>query len=106
MSEIDYSNMTKREKKLMLAGEFIGAFIDVLARLSYTVEKCQEVINNSDNKEEIEKAKSTIDNAMKVKNGIRNYRTLKNDASYKVLFKEYGIDTYYETLIRLLEEVC
>ena len=85
--DVDYSNMTKRERKLMLAGEFIGAFIDVLGRLSYNIEK------------------SNKDEALKVKENIKNYGTLKDDPSYEALFKKYGIDRYYETLIRLLEEV-
>ena len=99
---VDYSNMTKRERKLMLAGEFIGAFIDTSARLGYTIARCQEALNkNPEDKE----AKSTLDNALKTKENIKNYGTLKDDPIYKDLFKKYGIDRYYETLIRLLEEV-
>lgn len=90
------------EKKLILAGELIGAFIDTSARLGYTIARCQEALNkNPEDKE----AKSTLDNALKTKENIKNYGTLKDDPSYKGLFKKYGIDRYYETLIRLLEEV-
>lgn len=90
------------EKKLILAGELIGAFIDTSARLGYTIARCQEALNkNPEDKE----AKSTLDNALKTKENIKNYGTLKDDPSYEALFKKYGIDRYYETLIRLLEEV-
>lgn len=90
------------EKKLILAGELIGAFIDTSARLGYTIARCQEALNkNPEDKE----AKSTLDNALKTKENIKNYGTLKDDPIYKDLFKKYGIDRYYETLIRLLEEV-
>ena len=90
------------EKKLILAGELIGAFIDTSARLGYTIARCQEALNkNPEDKE----AKSTLDNALKTKENIKNYSTLKDDPIYKDLFKKYGIDKYYETLIRLLEEV-
>ena len=90
------------EKKLILAGELIGAFIDTSARLGYTIARCQEALNkNPEDKE----AKSTLDEAIKVKENIKNYGTLKDDPIYKDLFKKYGIDRYYETLIRLLEEV-
>lgn len=98
----DYSNMTKRERKLMLAGEFIGAFIDTSARLGCTIAKCQEALNKNPKDKE---AQSTLDNVLKTKENIKNYGTLKDDPSYEALFKKYGIDKYYETLIRLLEEV-
>ena len=87
------------EKKLILAGELIGAFIDTSARLGYTIARCQEALNkNPEDKE----AKSTLDNALKTKENIKNYGTLKDDPSYEALFKEYGVDKYYECLLKLL----
>ena len=36
------------EGKLMLAGEFVGTFIDTYARIGYTIERYQGIISSSE----------------------------------------------------------
>lgn len=89
------------EERMIAFGDFLGVFFNVTAQIAYTIQKSQEIINTSDNEEEITKAKRRCIAAKKAKEGIKHYGALKDNPQYKAIFEHYGLDKLNEAMVTL-----
>lgn len=89
------------KEKMIAFGDFLGVFFNVTAQIAYTIQKSQEIINTSDNEEEIAKAKRRCIAAKKAQEGIKHYGALKDNPLYQPIFKRYGLDKLNESMVKL-----